>query len=146
MEGLERLGYLFGERKKRDMVTNQRKYQIRMKEEGRCTRCGKVRDGKSPAHCMKCLAKRAAEYRNRQSRKKKAKKRLRRWDELGEVQKCVEEISGGKVLGIATDYNGTDYFSIEIEGRIYSYELIELLEKNGRGDLVDLVYEIIDDK
>ena len=123
------------------MVSKQREYQIRMKEEGRCVRCGKVRDGKSVAHCIKCLAKRAAEYRNRQ---KKVKKRLRRWDELGEVQKFVEEISGGgKVLGIVTDYNGTDYFSIEIEGKIHSYELIELLEKNGRGDLVDLVYEII---
>ena len=125
------------------MVSKQREYQIRMKEEGRCVRCGKVRDGKSVAHCIECLAKRAAEFRNRY--KRKVKKRLRKWDELEEVLKFVEEVSEGKVLEVKTDYNGVDYFVIEIEGKEYSYELIEFLEEYGRGDLVDLVYEIIDD-
>ena len=38
-------------------VSPQYAWQLRMKAEGRCTHCGKIRDGRSVCYCKDCLGK-----------------------------------------------------------------------------------------
>lgn len=58
-------------------VSRQRLWQLRKRAEGRCTRCGALRDGKSKDYCDKCRKRHNAYVRSGYA-KRKARRAIER--------------------------------------------------------------------